>query len=162
RAEGLGDIPVAPRRARLGLVAGERIGGDRDDRRPRQFRDGADPAGRLVAVDLRQLYVHEDQIWPFLLRHRHACSAVPAFDPLVADSRQQVANDLAVVFGVLDDQDALAHSAASIISSTWTGRTTRKVEPWPSTDSTAIVPPCISTMRLEIARPSPVPPLLRV
>ncbi len=39
---------------------------------------------------------------------------------------------------------------------------TRKVAPCPSSDSTEIVPPCISTMRFEIARPSPVPPFLRV
>src|SRR5271167_5110828 len=96
------------------------------------------------------------------LRHRHPFRTVRRLDQLVADARQQVADDLAVVLGVLDDEDALAHSAASIISSTWTGNTTRKVEPSPSTDSTEIVPPCISTMRLEIARPSPVPPFWRV
>src|SRR5215469_888501 len=96
------------------------------------------------------------------LRERHAFGAVRRLDQLVAHARQQITDDLAVVFGVLDDQDALAHSAASIISSTWTGNTTRKVEPRPNADSTEIVPPCISTIRLEIARPSPVPPLLRV
>src|ERR1700756_294156 len=47
-------------------------------------------------------------------------------------------------------------------SSTWIGNTTRKVDPSPGTESTEIVPPCISTIRFEIARPNPVPPCLRV
>src|ERR1700736_3155517 len=55
------------------------------------------------------------------LRHRHPLGAVHRLDQLVADTRQQVADDLAIVLGVLDDEDALAHSAASIISSTRTG-----------------------------------------
>src|SRR6516225_9037844 len=96
------------------------------------------------------------------LCERHTFGAVRRLDQLVAHARQQIADDLAIVFGVLDDQDSPAHSAASISSSTCTGNTTRKVEPWPNTDSTAIVPPCISTIRLEIASPSPVPPFWRV
>src|ERR1700738_3254898 len=96
------------------------------------------------------------------LRHRHPLGDVHRLDPPGADTRQQGADDLAIVLGVLDDQDALAHSAASIISSTWTGNTTRKVEAWPNIDSTEIVHPCTSTRRLEIARPSPVPPFWRV
>ena len=34
--------------------------------------------------------------------------------------------------------------------------------PCPTCDSTQILPPCISTMRLDMASPSPVPPFLRV
>src|SRR5215471_1271793 len=41
RAERLGDIVVAAGGARLGVVARERIGGDRDDRHLRQLGDGA-------------------------------------------------------------------------------------------------------------------------
>src|SRR6516225_4108400 len=37
-----------------------------------------------------------------------------------------------------------------------------KVEPCPSWDSTQILPPCISMMRLDMARLKPVPPFLRV
>src|SRR5262249_48176807 len=57
--------------------------------------------------------------------------------------------------------NALAH-AASTCRSTMTGSVKVKVEPWPGCDSTQIFPPCISMMRLEIARPRPVPPFLRV
>src|SRR6516225_7950179 len=88
--------------------------------------------------------------------------SVHRFDQLVIEAGQQVADDLAIVLGVLDNEDALSHQAASIISSTWTGSTTRNVEPSPNIESTEIVPPCSSTMRFEIARPSPVPPFLRV
>src|SRR5262245_37264358 len=37
RAEGLGDIAVAARLARFGLVAGERVRGNRDDRHLREL-----------------------------------------------------------------------------------------------------------------------------
>src|SRR5215469_2325920 len=97
------------------------------------------------------------------LRHRHSFGPVGRLDDLIADADEQVADDLAVVLSVLDNENALTHHAASCsTSATWTGSTTRNVEPWPGADSTEIVPPCISTMRLEIAKPSPVPPLLRV
>ena len=36
------------------------------------------------------------------------------------------------------------------------------VEPLPTCDSTQILPPCISMIRLEIAAPSPVPPFFLV
>ena len=38
------------------------------------------------------------------------------------------------------------------------GSTTVKQDPWPSTLVAAICPPCQSTIDLQIARPSPVPP----
>src|SRR5262249_62094062 len=56
---------------------------------------------------------------------------------------------------------SLAH-AASTCRSTITGSVKVNVEPWPGCDSTQIRPPCISMMRLDIASPKPVPPLLRV
>ena len=46
--------------------------------------------------------------------------------------------------------------------STTTGSVSENVEPWPSWDSTQILPPCISTMRFDMASPKPVPPFLRV
>jgi hypothetical protein len=49
-----------------------------------------------------------------------------------------------------------------ICRATVTGSVKANVEPWPSCDSTQILPPCISTMRFEMASPSPVPPFLRV
>ena len=58
-------------------------------------------------------------------------------------------------------QNALAH-AGSTCCSTMTGSVKVNVEPWPGCDSTQILPPCISMMRLDMASPKPVPPFLRV
>src|SRR4029077_9471080 len=86
--------------------------------------DRADPAGRLVAVDNRKLDIHQDQVRVLALRHRHPFGTVHRLDQLVTHTRQQIADDLAIVLGVLDDQDALAHSVASI-KNTLTQRTQR-------------------------------------
>src|SRR6185503_1412338 len=77
-------------------------------------------------------------------------------DNLMTDAAEQVAQDLPVVFLVLDHKN-LAH-AFSTCRSTLTGNSNEKVEPRPGSDSTHSLPPCISMMRREIARPSPVPP----
>src|SRR5215210_5468445 len=54
-----------------------------------------------------------------------------------------------------------SHAATSLRSST-IGSVNENVDPFPSTDSTQILPPCISIMRFAIANPKPVPPFLRV
>src|SRR3954471_781550 len=169
RAERLGDVAVAAGFAGLRLIAGQRVGGNGDDRHLGQGGYGADAAGRLVTVDRRQLDIHQNEVGLFALGGGDALQAVHRLDHLVAGARQQVADDLPIVLGVLDHQNALAHAApisspasSSATSSTRIGRLTRKVAPCPGSDSTEIAPPCISTMRLEIARPSPVPPFLRV
>src|SRR6516225_3980974 len=74
---------------------------------------------------------------------------------------EHIANDLAIIRLVLDYQNALAH-AASTSRSTTTASANVKVEPWPGCDSPQIRPPCISTMRFDMASPKPVPPFLRV
>src|SRR5262249_59868716 len=77
------------------------------------------------------------------------------------DACYQVAPDAPVVFLILDYQNALAH-AASFCCSTRTGSVNQNVEPFPRLDSTQTRPPCISTMRLTMDSPRPVPPLGRV
>src|SRR5271170_3437243 len=62
RAVGLGDIAVAAGLARLRLVARQRMGGDRDDRHSSERWDRADAPSGLIAVDARQLDIHQDQI----------------------------------------------------------------------------------------------------
>src|SRR5262249_5592655 len=74
---------------------------------------------------------------------------------------QHIAENLAISRLVLDPQNALAH-AASTCRSTITGSVNANVAPWPTCDSTQILPPCISMMRFDIASPKPVPPFLRV
>src|SRR5262249_11514461 len=133
---------------------------DGDDRHGGERGVGLDAARRLVAVEDRQLDVHQDEVGLVLLRHGDALLAVDRLDQLVADAGQQVAHDLPVVLGVLDDKDAF--HAASFAATALIGTTMVKVDPAPGADSTVIVPPCSATMRREIASPSPVPPFWRV
>src|SRR5262249_47870667 len=144
-----------------------------DDRHLRQFRYRADAPRRLVAVDARQLDVHQDEVGLLALGRRDALDAVHRVDQVVAGGGQEVKNDLPVILGVFDDENAFCHavpiispasspSSSSAACSTRIGSVTRKVAPCPSCDSTSIEPPCISTMRFEIASPRPVPPFFRV
>src|SRR5262249_20670165 len=123
-----------------------------------------DPARGLVAVDAGELDVHEDQVRPFRPGQRHRVLAGPGLDDLERVGGQQVAEDAPVVLLVVDDEDARAHARApgrrsATGRSTWMGTVNENVEPSPSVDSTQRRPPCISTIRREMARPSPVPPL---
>ena len=59
-----------------------------------------------------------------------------------------------VVLVVRKDQLSAADSAVFT-----SGMTTEKVEPFPRTDATSSLPPMALTSWLQIARPSPVPPL---
>jgi hypothetical protein len=61
----------------------------------------------------------------------------------------------------LRKEPTFAH-AGSTCRSTRTGSVKANVEPWPTCDSTQILPPCISMMRFDMASPKPVPPFLRV
>ena len=79
----------------------------------RKLRIGLDPARRLVAVDDRKLNVHENEIRPVLRRHRHPLLAVDGLDQLEAGIGEQIAENAPVVLGVLDDENAFAHAAAS-------------------------------------------------
>src|ERR1041385_1722253 len=58
----LGDVRAAPRLDRLLLVAGQRVGRDRDDRDVGEGGIGADAPRGLVAVDARELDVHQDEV----------------------------------------------------------------------------------------------------
>src|SRR6266852_5265996 len=53
-------------------------------------------------------------------------------------------------------------AAAPNCCSTLTGMLKEKVDPSPGADSSQIRPPCISTMRLAMDNPSPLPPFVRV
>ena len=122
-------------------------------------RIGLDPARRLVAVDDRKLDVHQDQVGPLLGDGGQRLLAVLGLDHLVAGAGQQIAQDLPVVLLVLDHQNALAHGWPRL-SFDRDGKRECEGRALPELDSTQILPPCISMMRLEMASPSPVPPLL--
>src|SRR6185369_16256313 len=93
-------------------------------------------------------------------RHPNAFLVIDRLQDLVADAGEQVSQDRAIILLIFDNEDALAHAARA--SSTRTARVKQNREPLPGSDSTQMRPWCISTIRLAIARPSPVPPLARV
>src|SRR4029077_3170074 len=162
RAVGLGDVAVAARGARLRLVARQSVGGHGDNRNPIQRRISLDAARRLVTVHHRHLDIHQDEVGFVFHRLGDALGAVMRLDHLVARHAEQVAQDLAIVLGILDHEYLLAHWAASLIGTTLIGMVILKFEPLPTSDSTVMRPPCSSTILREIDSPRPVPPFLRV
>ena len=72
---------------------------------------GLDPAGRFVAVHHRQLNIHQDQIRTPRGDRPQCFFAVPGFADLVAGMGEEIAQDLPVIFLVLNHQNVLAHSA---------------------------------------------------
>src|SRR5215217_1278313 len=124
RAERLCNIAVAARRARLGLVAREGIRGDRDDRDVAELGLGFDLAGGLIAVHDGKLDVHKNEVGLVAGRHGDALCSVSRLDQVVADALHEVADDLPVILGVLDHEDA-GH-AASLEFWARTGSVTRK------------------------------------
>src|SRR5215471_8474873 len=154
-------IVITTSRSRLLLFTTERIRGDRDDRDRSQRWVGLDFASGCVAVDDRQLDVHQNQIGPLLCDSLQRLLPVFGLGDLIIGRGQHIADDLTIIRLVLHHQNALAH-VGSTCRSTMTGSVKVNVEPSPGCDSTQIRPPCISIMRLEMASPKPVPPFLRV
>src|SRR5262245_44345261 len=126
-----------------------------------QLRIRLDAARRFIAVDYRQLDIHQDQVRTMLGGHRDAFLAVDRLDQIKPGTGQEIAQDAAIVLHVLDDQNPFAH-AVGLCSVTRIGRTMLKVEPAPSAECTSMCPPCKPTRRRAIDRPSPVPPFWRV
>src|SRR5262249_34742190 len=115
-------------------------------------------------VEQRQLDIHEDQIGPLLCCFLDCLDPVFCLKHLIPGVGQEIAQDLPVVFLVLDYENSPAHARArsACCCSTLTGMLMLKVEPFPTSDSTQMRPPCISTMRREMDNPSPVPPFFLV
>ena len=102
-------------------------------------RIGLDPPRRLVAVHDRKLDVHQDQVGPLLGHRVERLLAVLGLVHFVVGARQQVAQDLPIVLLVLDHQNAFGHGCLACCSAL-TGSVNEKVEPWPTLDSTQILP----------------------
>src|SRR5687767_4601966 len=130
RRERLGDVGVAARGERLDVVAAQRVRGHGDDRDVAELRVGLDAPGRLVAVEARELDVHEDQVGTLLLRRRHALLPRGRLDRLQATARQQQPEDAPVLLVVVDRQHPLLHGL-SAGRSTRSGTVTWKVAPLP-------------------------------
>src|SRR5262245_53535657 len=161
RTIGLRDIAVAAGRPRLLLVPLHRERTHRNNRRYRKSGIGLDLAGSVVAIEKRELDVHQDHVWAMGARLGHAVRAVHGLDHNVTGGGEKIPEDGAEIFLVLDDQNALRH-ALPPAAAAWTGSSMWKVAPWPRVDSTQMRPPCISTISLAMASPRPVPPLALV
>src|SRR6266511_2231986 len=64
-------------------------------------------ASSLVAVQPRQLDVHENEVRPVRRRRGKPRLAVLGFDDLEIGAREQIPQDLPIVFLILDHQNAL-------------------------------------------------------
>src|SRR5262245_46160122 len=163
RAERLRHVRVAAGGEGLLVVPGKRIGRDRDDGNRLEGGVRLDLSRDLVAVDPRQLDVHQDEVRALSGSGADAVLPGVGLQHLVAGVTQQIAQDLPVLLVVLDHQDALSHAQAlEAWRSARTGMRTLKVDPRPTADSTQIRPPWSSTIRLAMESPRPVPPFLRV
>jgi hypothetical protein len=141
----------------LDLVATQCIGRDNNDGDVFQRWICFDAAGRLVAVEKRELNIHEDHIRSMRGSGGQRLLAVANLEDLVPGMGEKIAEDPPIVLLVLDHKNAFGHAFPTCCS-TLTGTLTKNVEPWPRADSTQIRPPCKATIRLAIDRPSPVPP----
>src|SRR6266567_5119183 len=94
----------------------------------------------FVAVEDWELDVHENEVRPVGRRCGKSRLAILGFDDLEIGTRQQVPQDLPIVFLILDYQDALAHHGPAW-GSTSTGSVKQNVDPLPGSDSTQIRPP---------------------
>src|SRR5580700_4118661 len=109
RAERLRHIGVAAGGARLRLVAAQRIRGDDDDRDVLEGGIGLDAAGRLVAVENRELNVHEDHVGTMRGRGRKRLRAVADLDDLVSGMGKKIAKNRTIVLLILDHKNASGH-----------------------------------------------------
>src|SRR5262249_12585815 len=111
-----GDVGIASRRSCLAFIAAQSIGRDRDDWNCAQRRVGLDAARCLVAVEQRQLDVHQDQVRPFPSCNRQRFLPIFNFDDLVSRVRQQIPQNPPIVLLIRDPQDAFAKDAFSSCS----------------------------------------------
>src|SRR5262249_59693715 len=135
RAERFCYVAVAAGGACFLLVAAQRIGCHHDDRDAPQIWVGLEAARRLVAFHSCQLDIHENQVRPLPLDHGKRRLYVLGLDILVARASLEIAQDLAIIVLVLNDENAFAH-CRSACRSTRIGTVNENVEPQAGLDST--------------------------
>ncbi len=81
-----------------------------------QCRVGLEATGGLVAVQDWKLVVHKDEVRAVRRRRGQSCLAILGFDDLEIGVCEQIAQDLPIVFLILDHQDALAHDGPACAS----------------------------------------------
>src|SRR6185312_12506283 len=156
RAERLRHVVVAAGTPRFFLVPAQRVRGHDDDRNGLEQRIRLDTPRRLVAIDDGQLNIHQNEVRAARFSGGDSFRAVLRLDHVEPAARQEIAQDLTIVFVILNHENSFSHACSSGTSA-FTGMLTKNVDPCPSSDSTQIRPPCSSTMCLAIARPRPVP-----
>src|SRR5262249_37026663 len=109
RAVRLGDVSIAARPARLLLVAAQRIGGDHNNRDVHEIWISLEATGRLVAINQRQLDIHENEVWPLAGGKLDRLLPVLGFDHFESSVCKKIAEDLAIVLLILDNQNAFLH-----------------------------------------------------
>ncbi len=73
------------------------MSGDGDNRDSLQHRVGLDAARGLIAVNARQLNIHEDEVRPVRCRRSQSCLTVLSFDDLEIGACEQIPQDLPIV-----------------------------------------------------------------
>src|SRR5262249_16683354 len=121
---------------------------------------GGEQAGRVEPRQLRQLDVHQDEIGQLAPGHGEPLLAVGCLQQTVSRPAQELSHDLPIVFVVLDVEHCPVLHAGP--PSACSGTVKKNVEPRPTSLSTPMRPPCISTSRFVMLSPSPVPPYSRV
>jgi hypothetical protein len=79
----------------------------------------------------------------------------------IADCRLRIEDDKSAICNPKSEMISLDH-LVPLGRPTRIGSVNQKVEPFPGLDSTQMRPPCISTIRLAMESPRPVPPFFRV
>jgi hypothetical protein len=81
-----------------------------------QSRIGLETATGLIAVNARQLNIYEDEVRPMRRRRGKPRLTVHGFDDFKIGAREQIPQNLPIVFVILDHQDALAHNCPTCAS----------------------------------------------
>src|SRR5262249_26361181 len=116
RADGLGNVAIAARGTGLLLSSIQRMGSDRDDRNTLKRLISLKATRSLVPVYPGELDVHKNEVWSMLGRRSEPRLTVHGFDDLEIGAREQIPQDLPIVFLVFDDEDALAHECPACAS----------------------------------------------
>src|ERR1700694_4896746 len=90
RAVRLGNVGVATRGTGPVRIPAQRIGGDGDDGDSPERGIRLDSASNLVAVEHRELDVHENEVRPALRRRRKPRFTVRGFNDLEIGAREQI------------------------------------------------------------------------
>ncbi len=156
--EGLGEVVVGPGGQALVAVAFLGLGGEHDDHDVAGVGVGLELAADLEAVQPGHHDVEQDQPGALAPGHLEGLDPVGRLQDLVLVALQGDVHQGPHGRFVVGDQQLHRPLPAS---SSEVGRVKRNTEPTPGQDSAHSRPPCISTSRLVMYRPRPVPPARR-